>query len=123
MDSHLSDEVLAGLRRARRLAMGKHNRLRVRAGDELFPVLAIRDDGFDLDAGVAPPLRGLVDLFDGGRHLAQCLIIRSEPEGDLIRYDFKRRTDVTDRPASDFARPDDAPVALLGRSRRADHTA
>ncbi|MCF6306172.1 MAG: hypothetical protein L3J33_12480 [Rhodobacteraceae bacterium] len=113
MDAHLSKEILDGIKRARKLAMRKKNRLRVHAGDEIYPVLALKGDGFEMEADVAPHLRGLVDLYDGGRHLAQCLIIHSESEHDIMRYEFKRRTDVTDGPAKDFVVDKNAPVALL----------
>jgi len=113
MDAHLSKEILDGIKRARKLALRKKNRLRIHAGDEIYPVLALKGDGFEMESDAAPHLRGLVDLYDGARHLAQCLIIHSEPEGDIMRYEFKRRTDVTDGPAKDFVVDQNAPVALL----------
>ncbi len=113
MDAHLSKEILDGIKRARKMALRKKNRLRVHVGEEIYPVLSLKSDGFEMESDAAPHLRGLVNLFDGGRHLAQCLIIHSEPEGDIMRYEFKRRTDVTDGPAKDFAVDQNAPVALL----------
>ncbi|MBL4806614.1 MAG: hypothetical protein JKY31_04905 [Rhodobacteraceae bacterium] len=113
MDAHLPKEVLEGLNRARKQAMRKKNRLRVHVGEDIYPVLQLSDTGFEMEQGVAPNLRGLVDIYDGARHLAQCLIIYSEPEGDIMRYEFKRRTDVGNGPAKDFVVDDNAPVALL----------
>jgi len=113
MDAHLSKEVLDGLNRARKAALRKKNRLRLHVDNEVYPVLSLKGNGFEMEADVAPHLRGLVDLYDGARHLAQCLIIHSEPEGDIMRYEFKRRTEVTDAPAKDFALDKNAPVALL----------
>ncbi|MFQ5624606.1 MAG: hypothetical protein ACE5FS_14570 [Paracoccaceae bacterium] len=113
MEQHISPEILEGLRRARRLAERKKPRLRVHAGDEVYPVLSVWEDGFAVEIDRHTHLRGLVDLYDGGRHLSQCLIIQSEPDGDVMRYEYKRRTDVTDHPAVDYVIPDDKPVALL----------
>ncbi len=113
MDAHLSKEVVEGIHRARKLALRKKNRLRLHAGDEIYPILALKGDGFEMETEVAPHLRGLVDLYDGARHLAQCLIIHSEVEAGIMRYEFKRRTDVTKGPAKDFVVDDNAPVALL----------
>ena len=113
MEAHLSKEVVEGINKARKQAMRKKNRLRVHVGDEVYPVLALKGNGFEMDADAAPHLRGLVDLYDGARHLAHCLVIHSEPEGDIMRYEFKQRTDVGNGPAKDFEVDDNAPVALL----------
>lgn len=113
MDAHLSKEVLDGLNRARRLALRKKNRLRLHAGDEVYPLLTVGETGFEIEQDIAPVLRGFVDIYDGARHLLQCLIIHSEPEGDVLRYEFKRRTEVANGPAKDFVVDDKAPVALL----------
>ncbi len=115
MDAFLSDEVLQGLERARKQAQRKKNRLRLHVGDEIYPLLKLSDDGFEMERDAAPHLRGFVDIYDGARHLATCLVIHSEPEGSVMRYEYKRHTDVTNGPAKDFAVDDNAPVALLGR--------
>jgi len=36
-----------------------------------------------------PQLRGRVDLYDGARHLFQCLIVAVAQEGDEMIFDFK----------------------------------
>jgi hypothetical protein len=113
MMNFLSKEVLAGLEMARKREMKKQARLRVRVGDEAFPVLDFGETGFALDLDNAPKLRGLVDLYDGARHLYQCLIVASEEDGTLMRYEFKRATVVSDSAPLDFVRDENAPVALL----------
>ncbi len=115
MDAFLPKEVLAGLERARKQAQRKKNRLRLHVGGEIYPLLRLSDDGFEMDAHAAPHLRGFVDIYDGARHLLSCLIIHSEPEGNIMRYEFKRHTNVANGPAKDFAVDDNAPVALIGR--------
>ncbi len=114
MTTFLPKEVRDGLEQARSRARRKKARLRV-AVDEftLFPVLEFRNGGFALDAANAPKLRGLVDLYEGSRHLYQCLIVASEEDGTLMRYEFKRSTAAVDRAPLDFAREATAPVALL----------
>jgi len=113
MDEFLSKEVLQGLERARKQAQRKKNRLRLHVGGEVYPLLKLSDDGFEMDHDVAPHLRGFVDIYDGARHLATCLVIHSEPDGNIMRYEYKRHTNVADGPAKDFAVDENAPVALL----------
>lgn len=113
MDAFLSKEVLQGLERARKQAQRKKNRLRLHVEDEIYPLLRISENGFEMEADSAPHLRGFVDIYDGSRHLSNCLVIHSELEGNIMRYEFKRNTNVTDSPAKDFAEDENAPVALL----------
>lgn len=114
MTTFLPKEVREGLELARKRDLKRKSRLRVAVGDQLFPVLEMRNSGFALDVDNAPKLRGLVDLYDGGRHLYQCLIIASEEDGGMMRYEFKRSTAATDKAPLDFVRDENAPIALLG---------
>lgn len=111
LPKELREEILAAQQKKAR----KQARLRVAVGDEMFPVLEFREGGFALDIENAPKLRGLVDLFAGPNHLYQCLIVASEADGPLMRYDFKRATHASETPPLDYARDPDAPVALLPR--------
>ena len=116
MTTYLPKEVREGLEQARKRDLKKTSRLRVAVGDEVYPVLEFRESGFTLDIENAPKLRGLVDLYDGGRHLYQCLIVASEEEeGAVMRYEFKRSTAAVDKAPLDFARDENAPIALLTR--------
>ena len=115
MSEYLPREVRAGLELARKANRKKMSRLRVRVGEESFTILRHWDEGFALDKEDAPHLRGLVDLYDGARHLSQCLIVASsEDEGEMI-YEFKWATPATDRAALDYIRDEAAPVALIGK--------
>jgi hypothetical protein len=109
----LPKEVREGLERARQRDLVKKSRIRVAADGELFPVIRLSEDGFSLPAG-APKLRGLVDLYEGSKHLAQCLIVASSEEHGEMHYEYKRRTEAAEKPALDFERDEGAPVALLG---------
>ncbi len=113
MSEFLPKEVREGLEMARKRDLLKKSRLRVHIGDAVFPVLKLWENGFTLDAEEARSLRGLVDLYDGSRHLYQCLIVASQEDNGQMIYEFKRNTAVADRPALDYARREDAPVALL----------
>lgn len=114
MDNVLPSDVQKGLDAARRAAMLKGNRLRVRAGDDTHRVLRYWPQGFAM-AIDAPRLRGLVDIYDGARHLSRCLIIAASEEGDELHYEFKRMTEASGTQPLDFVRRPDAPAALLGR--------
>lgn len=109
----LPKEVREGLEQARRQDRVRKSRLRVHANDEVFPVLKFWETGFILDREDAPQLRGLVDLYDGSRHIFQCLIVASGEEGEVMVYEFKRNTAVVDKAPLDFVREENAPVALL----------
>ena len=113
MFEFLPKEVREGLELARKQDLVKKSRLRVHANDTIYPVLKFWDTGFTLDNENAPHLRGLVDLFDGSRHLYQCLIIASSEDGGQMTYGFKRSTAVVDKAPLDFVCDENAPVALL----------
>jgi hypothetical protein len=93
----------------------RRSRLRLRTAGEVYPILKLWDDGFAVERDNAEQLRGLVDIYDGARHLYQALIVASQDDGFAMNFDFKRATAATDRPALDYDLPDDAPVALLPR--------
>ncbi|MES2145466.1 MAG: hypothetical protein V4516_14200 [Pseudomonadota bacterium] len=109
-------EVRQGLEAARRRDLRARSRLRVHVDDAVYPVLRSWPGGFALEAEHAPHLRGLVDLYDGTRHLMQCLIVASSVEGGEVICDFKRATPITDRAALDYLRDANAPVAYLPKA-------
>ncbi|MGB8813684.1 MAG: hypothetical protein WCC57_10900 [Paracoccaceae bacterium] len=109
----LPKEVRDGLEAARNRDLKRRSRLRVQLGSDIFPILRMWEDGFALDAGRTPHLRGLVDVFDGTRHLCQSLIIATTVENGELICEFKRSTNVTDRAPLDFYKDENAPVALL----------
>ncbi|MGR3614901.1 MAG: hypothetical protein ACU0BB_02530 [Paracoccaceae bacterium] len=115
MTTFISKEVQEGLEAARIAGMKKSSRLRVQVGDDYYRVLRLWKTGFTVEAETTPRLRGLVDLYDGARHLYQCLIVATEAEGAEMQYEFKRSTIADDKAPLDFYRDVDAPVALLGR--------
>ncbi len=113
----LPKEVREGLEAARKKDMKRKSRLRVHVGDAIFPVLRFWNNGFAIDADLLPgQLRGLVDIYDGSRHVFQCLIVASGVENGELVCDFKRATAVSDRAALDFYRDENAPVGYLPRA-------
>jgi hypothetical protein len=108
-----SKELREGFEAARKRQEARKTRLRVQIGSEVYPILRLWDDGMAMDAGQLPHLRGLVDIYDGARHLSQCLIVASTVENGQLICDFKRSTPVTDRPPLDFWRDENAPVGFL----------
>ena len=116
MFEFLPTEIRAGLLEAERRAARRRSRLRVQVGDAVYPVLRSWPGGFALDAATTPALRGLVELYDGARHLATCLIVASVEDGGELVCDYKRSTAVIDRAPLDFAVEAEAPVALLPRA-------
>lgn len=113
VEAYLSNEVLRGIEAAQKKAERQQNRLCVHVGDEVYSVSKCWDTGFSVDLETVPKLRGLVDLFDGPRHMAQCLIIRADRAGDQMTYEFKRRTEACDKAPLDYERDQQAPIALL----------
>lgn len=113
----LPKEVREGLEAARKRDLKRKARLRVEVGDAVYPVLRFWDNGFALDADLSPgKLRGLVDVYDGSRHVFQCLIVASSIEHGELVCDFKRATAVTGRAPLDFWRGDEAPVGYLPKA-------
>ena len=109
----LPREVIAALGEATQREAKRRSRLRVHAGGEIWPVLRRWRGGFALDAAKVEHLRGYVDLYEGGRHIATCLIVASDVENGELICTVKRETKVSDRAALDFARDENAPVGYL----------
>ena len=116
MSEFLPKEVREGLERARKTGLKKKSRMRVRVGEHDFTILRHWENGFALDIEDAPNLRGLVDVYDGARHLSQCLIVASEEDNGEMHYEFKRATATATGPALDYERDVNAPVGLIGSS-------
>ncbi|MGI3165130.1 hypothetical protein [Pseudooceanicola sp. 200-1SW] len=115
MTTFLPKDLAEGLEQARKQRARKASRLRIEADGTSYPVLRRWQDGFSVEAELAPRLRGHVDLFEGSRFLATCLIVASAEEGGEMRYEFKRATPARDRAPLDFSQDEDAPVALIAR--------
>lgn len=116
MLEYLTHEIREGLDNARKAQARRKSRLRVQVGEAVFPVLRFWHDGFALDADLTPHLRGLVDVYDGSRHVLQCLIVASSVENGELICDFKWSTTVTGSAPLDFWRDENAPLALLPRN-------
>ena len=111
----LPQSIWNELHAAQKKSAARKSRLRVEVDGQSHPIIRMLPEGFIVDRANAPKLRGLVDIYDGGRHLSQCLIVASTADGHRMEYEFKRNTSTTDGAPLDFERPDDAPIALLGR--------
>lgn len=111
-----SKELRDGLEAARKRNLTRKSRLRVQVGEAVFPILRFWHDGFALDAALTPNLRGLVDVYDGGRHVFQCLIIASTNENGEMVCEFKRSTLVRDNAPLDYWRDENAPVGYLPKA-------
>jgi hypothetical protein len=103
----LPEDIRRGLLMAQSRRARGARRLSVHLNDAVFPLLRLWDGGFAVETERTPRLRGLVDVYDGPRHLSQCLIVAAAIEGDHTIYEFKRETAVNDRAPLDYA-PDDA---------------
>lgn len=73
------------------------------AGTRRFPILELAADSCLIEASDSATLRGYADIYDGERHLSECLIVLAATEGDLLRCAFKRRTPFRLEPPRDFA--------------------
>jgi len=113
MSEYLPKDVREGLEAARKAKLRKTSRMRVEAGGHTFTILRSWHDGFALDSDDAAQLRGLVDLYDGAKHLSRCLIVASTEDNGETVYEYKRATAVADRAALDYSKDENAPVALI----------
>lgn len=108
-----SREVSEGMAQARLRNARRKSRLRLVAGAVTVPILRLWDGGLAVEGDGTPQVRGLVDVYDGARHLCQCLIVAASEEGGEMRYEFKRATPAADTAPLDFERDPDAPRGLL----------
>lgn len=113
MLEYFSKELREGFEAARKRQNARKSRLRVQIGAEIYPILRIWDEGLAMDADHIPSLRGLVDVYDGARHLSQCLIVASTIENGELICNFKRSTPVTEKAPLDFWRDENAPIGYL----------
>lgn len=116
MQSFFPKELIDGLAAGGLAQARKKSRLRVEAGGKSYPVLRLWSDGMAIDAEHATHLRGLVDIYDGARHIFQCLIVASGVESGQLTCGFKRATPVLDRAALDYVQREDAPAGYLPRA-------
>lgn len=115
MTDYLPEAVRAGLEEARKRDLRRRARLHVLAGDQVYPILRFWETGFALDADQVVALRGMVDIYDGPKHLYNALIVAADIENGELICAMKRLTPTHDRPPLDYERPDDAPVGYLPR--------
>jgi hypothetical protein len=113
----LPRELRNGLASAQMSRARKKSRMRVDLGGVTYPILRYWHNGMAIEADKALHLRGLVDVYDGAKHIFQCLIVASEFDGHELICEFKRATAVLDRAALDYVRDESAPVALIGKAR------
>ena len=113
MDTFLSPEIKAGIHAAQDKAIRTSGRLSVHVGDVVHRIEKLFETGFEISLTHDPKLRGSIDIYDGPKHLFQALIIYSEADGDVMRYEFKRIKQAVDQAPIDFERKKEAPIALL----------
>lgn len=115
MTDFLPEAVRKGLEDARLAMLRRSSRLCVHDGDMIHRVLRLWDGGFSLSSKNPPHLRGFVDLYDGPRHVYQCLVVTSQDDGDERLFEFKWNRAVAETPPVDFETEQDAPAGLLTR--------
>ncbi|GFE65023.1 hypothetical protein [Litoreibacter roseus] len=113
MTTFLSREVQDSLAEANLKRLRAQSRLCVHAGNSVVRILEFRPSSFSIAAEDASHVGGLVDIYDGPRHLYQALIVASSQEDGLMSYEFKRNTLAAHGPALDFERKIDAPAGLI----------
>ncbi len=116
MTTYLPKELAEGLQEARRREQRRTTRFRVEVDGQRYRVLRLWETGFAVDAETVPPLRGLVELFEGPNCIASCLIMAAAEDHGEMQYEYKRSTQARTEAPRDFGIEDDAPVALIGRA-------
>lgn len=114
MTHMLPEAVREGLKQARQAALHRNDRLCVHDGDQVYRVLRFWADGLSIDASHGTKLRGRVEIYDGARHLYQCLIENGQRDGGEAVFDFKWLHPVTDTAPVDFERVGFVPAGLIG---------
>jgi len=116
MIDHLPEEVRLGLEKARKASLRRNDRLCIHDGEDVFRVRRLWEEGVSIDAKHGDKLRGRVEIYDGARHVYQCLIENGRTEDGECVFDFKWLNPVATQPAADFVRPDTAPAGYLTKS-------
>lgn len=94
MSTITSDEMLRSIRPAKRAKRQVETGLRLVSPSGTCLIQRMWDNGCVLAYEDTPQLRGYVDIYDGDRHMFQCLIVAAEHDGDRVRCTFKRLTAV-----------------------------
>ena len=115
MYEFLPEAVRQGLDEARKAALKRKDRLSVHDGDDTYRIRRFWDGVFALDLNGSDRLRGHVDIYDGPRHLYQCLVVSSVVEDNERVFEFKWLRPVADGPAADYEMAEFAPAGLLER--------
>ncbi|PRY21152.1 hypothetical protein CLV78_11025 [Aliiruegeria haliotis] len=116
MSEFLPEAVRQELEQARKATKRRRTRMKVRTGGQEFTILRHWQGGFALDAQEAPGLRGLVDLYDHGKHVCQALIVATREEDGERVFEVKSSTSATDKaPAADFVHERPEPAGYLTR--------
>lgn len=89
----------------------KNTGLRVVSGNVSWPIRRIWSDGFALAVG--QQIRGLVDVFDGERHVFSCLACENGTEGGEQLFVIQQRNKGHVRAPRDFASEADFPAGAL----------
>lgn len=113
----LPEDVRNGLQAAQIKAARRSARLCVHVGEAVYPILRMWETGFAVDARRTPKLRGLIDVFDGPRHVSQALIIAADETAGEMIYEFKRETMIPSQPIRDFAEDKQRPDGYLSAPR------
>ena len=116
MIDHLPKEVRDGLQAARKASLKRNDRLCIHDGDDVFRIRRFWADGVSIDLKHGDKLRGRVEIYDGARHVYQCLIENGRTEGEECVFDFKWLNPVAERPAVDFVQPEVVPVGLIAKA-------
>jgi hypothetical protein len=72
-------------------------------GGVRYPVVSEDANSCLIRAPNGVPMRGLVDIFDGERHRAHCLVVFVQSEGAFVRVIYKRRTPTRETAPADYA--------------------
>ena len=89
MYTFLPEAVRQGLEDARKAALRRKDRLSVRDGDATHRIRRLWDGGFALDLKGSDKLRGHVDIYDGPKHLYQCLVVSAVADDEERVFEFK----------------------------------
>ena len=87
----------------RAIVTGTAGRLSLESGTRRFPILSLKAESCLIEAPDDARLRGYVDILDGDRLVATCLVVLAAPEGPYLRCTFKRRTPPRCTPPVDYA--------------------
>ena len=102
MDDYILDKIGENEEKSKEYKRKEYIEFFVKFKGEKYPITYFDKDFLEVETTLAPKLRGLVEIYRANKYCAQCLIVLSSSNGFRTRYEYKRYTEKSKNPPSDY---------------------